>query len=103
MTAHQLFSCQKMKGLIIFPSCLVTELLYLIRVIESSRYHSRSIDDKFTMMLAKWLEVSTEHTWSDLSAALEAIGNKRLACSIKEKYGEGEGKTKFNFGNRNFY
>lgn len=55
------------------------------------------------MMLAKWLEVSTEHTWSDLSAALEAIGNKRLACSIKEKYGEGEGKTKFNFGNRNFY
>ena len=44
------------------------------------------------MMLAKWLEVSTDQTWSNISTALEAIGNRRLACSIKDKYGEGNGE-----------
>ncbi|XP_019864472.1 PREDICTED: uncharacterized protein LOC109593814 [Amphimedon queenslandica] len=60
-----------------------------LRSIESSRYHSRSTDDKFTLMLTKWLEISTDQTWSNISTALEAIGNRRLACSIKDKYGEG--------------
>jgi hypothetical protein len=45
-------------------------------------------DNKFTDMLEKWLEYSTEvRSWDMISTGLECIGNRRLAIQIKHDYG----------------
>lgn len=66
----------------------------LFRGIEANN-KSTSIDDKFSRMLDTWLKYSTERTWSTVISALEAIGNKRLATAVREKFGEGYGEIIF--------
>jgi hypothetical protein len=52
-------------------------------------------DNKFTDMLEKWLEYSTEvRSWDMISTGLECIGNRRLAIQIKHDYGSCNGKDK---------
>ena len=68
------------------------QCLCFFRAIEANS-KSRSIDDKFSMMLDRWLKGSKEQrTWSTVATALEAIGNRRLANTIRKNYGEGYGK-----------
>lgn len=65
--------------------CIYLFCVFIIRIIES-HVGSKSIDDKFAMMLDQWFKVASEHTWSEVITALEAIGNRRLANIIGEKY-----------------